>query len=239
MGTSPILVDGTLYVQVDHWSQSYLLAVDPQTGANRWKADRPTSVNWTSPLAVTVNGQRQIVTFGTNFARGYEASNGKELWRVDGMHFQCIPSPIVEDNVVFACSGVSTMAIKLDGAKGDLTKSHVVWTNTKANAFLPSPLLYRGLIYLPGDKNFVTCLDAKTGKPVWKERLGQQFHASPVAAGERVYIATKEGDVQVIRAGRTFELLATNRMDEQIIASPAIANGRIYLRGERNLFCIE
>ncbi|MBI2807575.1 MAG: PQQ-binding-like beta-propeller repeat protein [Planctomycetes bacterium] len=238
MGTSPILAGDTLYVQVDHWSQSYLLAVDPKTGKNRWKADRPTSVNWTSPLAVKVKDRLQIVTFGTNFARGYDAVKGDELWRVDGMHFQCIPSPIVQGDTIFACSGVSTMAIKLDDRKGDLTKTHVLWTNKKANAFLPSPLLYKGLIYLPGDRSFVTCLDAKTGAAVWKERLGEQFHASPVAAGERVYIATKEGNVKVIRAGSDFELLADNAMGEQIIASPAISDGQIFVRGEKHLFGI-
>src|SRR5207302_1561436 len=110
--------------------------------------------------------------------------------------------------------------------------------NKKANAFLPSPLLYQGLIYLPGDRNFVSCFDAKSGTLVWKERLGDQFHASPVAAGGRVYIPTKEGNVKVIRAGSEFELLADNPMGEQIIASPAISNGQIFLRGEKHLFCV-
>ena len=238
MGTSPILVDDTLYVQVDHWSQSYLLAVDAKSGTNRWKAHRPGSVNWTSPLAVEVKGKKQIVAFGTNFARGYDAQNGAEIWRVDGMHFQCIPSPVVFEDLLFASSGENTMAIKLDGKTGDLTNSNVVWKNKKANAFLPSPLLYRDYLYLPADKNFVTCFDARTGTAVWKERLGDQFHASPLGAGDRVYIATKEGNVKVLRAGPSFELLADNAMGEMIVASPAVANGRIYLRGEKHLYCV-
>ncbi len=238
MGTSPILVADTLYVQVDHWSQSYLLAVDAKSGTNRWKAHRPGSVNWTSPLAVEVKGKKQIVAFGTNFARGYDAQNGAEIWRVDGMHFQCIPSPVVFEDLLFASSGENTMAIKLDGKTGDLTNSNVVWKNKKANAFLPSPLLYRDYLYLPADKNFVTCFDARTGTAVWKERLGDQFHASPLGAGDRVYIATKEGNVKVLRAGPSFELLADNAMGEMIVASPAVANGRIYLRGEKHLYCV-
>jgi outer membrane protein assembly factor BamB len=239
MGTSPILAGDTLYVQVDHWSQSYLLAIDAKTGANRWKTDRPTSVNWSSPLAVKVKDRIEIVTFGTNFARGYDAEKGTELWRVNGMHFQCIPSPVVMGDLVFACSGENTMAIKMDGGRGDLTKSHVVWKNKKAGAFLPSPLLYKGYLYLPGDRNFVTCFDARTGKPVWKERLGNEFHASPVGAADRVYFATKEGSVKVVRAGPDFELLADNPMGETIIASPAISRGQIFLRGEKHLFCIQ
>ena len=238
MGTSPILVGETLYVQVDHWSQSYLLAVNAGTGANRWKTDRPTSVNWSSPLAVKVKDRLEIVTFGTNFVRSYDADKGHELWRVDGMHFQCIPSPVVMGDLVFACSGENTMAIKMDGRRGDLTNSNVLWKNKKAHAFLPSPLVYQEHLYLPGDRNFVTCYEAKTGTQVWKERLGNEFHASPVGAADRVYIATKEGSVKVVRAGANYELLADNRMGEMIIASPAISNGQIFLRGEKHLFCI-
>src|SRR5205823_6344700 len=123
MGTSPILVGDLLVVQVDHWSQSYLLGVDKKTGGNRWKTDRPASVNWTSPLAVQVKNQTEIVALGTNFARGYDPGNGAELWHADGMGFQCIPSPVVENGLLFACSGENTMAIRLDGRTGELTRS--------------------------------------------------------------------------------------------------------------------
>ncbi|MCI0684549.1 MAG: PQQ-binding-like beta-propeller repeat protein [Gemmataceae bacterium] len=238
MGTSPVLVDDMLLVQVDHWSQSYLLAVDPKTGANRWKTNRPTSVNWSSPLAVKVNGDKQIVTIGTNHVRGYDAAGGGELWSVAGTHFQCIPSPIAHGKLLIACSGESTMAIKLDGATGDLTKSHVLWKNTKAKAFMPSPLLYEGLIYLPLDKQFVVCLDARTGKQHWKERLGDQFYASPVGGAGRVYVSAHEGIIRVIKAGAVFELLAENDLGERVVASPALSNGQIFIRGDKHLFCI-
>jgi outer membrane protein assembly factor BamB len=238
MGTSPILVGDMLLVQVDHWSQSYLMAVDPKTGANRWKTNRPTSVNWSSPLAVKVNGEQQIVTIGTNHVRGYDAANGGELWSVEGTHFQCIPSPVAVGNLLVACSGESTLAIKLDGATGDLTKSNVAWSNKKARAFLPSPVLYEGLVYLPLDKDFVLCLDAKTGKQHWKERLGDQFYASPVAGAGRVYIPAHEGIIRVVQAGPMFELLAENDLGEKVVASPALSNGQIFIRGEKHLFCI-
>jgi len=238
MGTSPVLIEGKLVVQVDHWSQSYLLAVDPKTGVNRWKAHRTASVNWTSPLAVKVNGETQIIAVGTNHVRGYDASNGGELWSVEGTHFQCIPSPIVEGNTLVACSGENTMAIKLDGATGDLTKSHVQWKNKKAGAFLPSPVLYQGLVYVPLDKGFVVCLDLKSGKQLWKERLGDQYYASPVAGAGMVYFPAKEGIVRVLKAGPSFELLAENELGEGLVASPALSNGQVFLRGEKHLFCI-
>jgi outer membrane protein assembly factor BamB len=238
MGASPVLVGDMLLVQVDHWSQSYLLAVDPKTGGNRWKTKRPTSVNWSSPLAVKVNGEVQIVTVGTNHVRGYDAVSGHELWTVEGTHFQCIPSPVAAGDLVVACSGENTMAIKLDGATGDLTKDHVAWKNTRARAFLPSPLVYEGLIYLPLDKEFVVCLDAKTGKQHWKERLGDQFYASPIAGAGRVYIPAHGGVVRVVKAGPAFELLTENDIGEKIVASPAASNGLIFIRGEKHLFCI-
>lgn len=238
MASSPVLAEGMLLVQVDHWSQSYLLALDPATGANRWKADRPTSVNWTSPLAVKVKDRTEIVTFGTNHVRSYDAKGGKELWRVDGMHFQCIPSPVVQGDLLVACSGDNSMGIKLDGATGDLTKSHVLWKNKKAKAFVPSPLLYENRVYLPDDKGIVTCLDAHTGKPLWRERLGEAYHASPVAGAGMIYFTSKEGIVRVIRASEAFELLAENDVGESLVASPALSNGQIFLRGDKHLFCI-
>jgi outer membrane protein assembly factor BamB len=238
MGASPILASGMLIVQVDHWSQSYLLAVDPATGANRWKTNRPASVNWTSPLAVKVNGALQLIAVGTNHVRGYDAAGGGEMWSVRGTHFQCIPSPVVSGDMLVVCSGENTMGIKLDGATGDLTQSHVVWKNTKAGAFMPSPVSYDGLAYVPLDKSFAVCLDVKTGKQHWKERLGDQFYASPVAGAGMIYFPAKEGIVRVVKAGPRFELLAENDLGEGLVASPALSGGQIFLRGERHLYCI-
>jgi outer membrane protein assembly factor BamB len=239
MGTSPVLLGDVLLVQVDHWSQSYLLAVDAATGTNRWKADRPSAVNWTSPLSVKVKDRTEIVTFGTYHVRSYDARDGKELWSVDGMGQQCIPSPVTQGDLLFACSGENTLAIKLDGAKGDLTKSHVVWKNKKAKAFVPSPLVYEGHLYIPSDGNFVTCHDAGTGKQVWRERLGESFHASPVAGAGMVYFTAKEGIVRVVRSSAAFELLAENDLGEMLVASPALSNGQIFLRGDKHLYCIQ
>jgi len=238
MGASPILHDNTLYVQVDHWSQSYLLAVDPKAGVNRWKADRPSAVNWASPLVVTTRGRTEIITIGTFHVRSYDPADGKELWHVEGTHQQCIPSPVALGDLVIACSGENTMAIRLDGARGDLSSSNVVWKNKKVNAFLPSPLLYGDRLFVPADRGFVTCLDALTGKQVWKERVGEHFYASPVGGAGHVYFAMKEGTVKVVRADSEFEIVADNDMGEALVASPAISNGQIFLRGEKHLFCV-
>ena len=238
MGTSPILVGDNLIVQVDHWSQSYLLCVDAKTGANRWKTDRDASVNWSSPLTVKFKDHDELIVLGTYRAMGYDLETGSERWHVRGMGMQCIPSPIVEGNVLVAASGENTMAIKLDGKSGNLTDSNMLWINKKAAAYLPSPVLYKGLVYIAGDRGINTCLDAAKGTVVWKKRLGDQYYASPVAGDGKVYFPSKEGIVFVVKAGPQYEVLAKNDMGEGIVASLAISDGQVFLRGEKHLFCI-
>jgi hypothetical protein len=238
MASSPILADGMVVVQVDHWSQSYLIALDPSTGANRWKVNREAAVNWSTPLPVKVKDVTQLVTFGTYKAVAYDSRNGAELWMVNGLHQQCIPSPVAEGNLVFAASGDGTLAIKLDGQTGDLTKSHIAWKETKRKPFVPSPLVYQGHYYVIDDKGIGICLEAATGKEMWKERLGGSFHAGVVAGDGKLYFATKEGRVRVVQAGPAYKVLADNDMGEQLIASPAVSNGQILLRGEKHLFCV-
>jgi len=238
MAASPVLVGDLLVVLVDHFAQSYLLGVDAASGANRWKTARDATVGWTTPLAVKVGGRTEIIVYGTYRAISYDAADGAQLWSVGGMHMQCIPSPVVVGNMLVACSGENTMAIRLDGQKGDVSKSHVTWTNEKAKNNVPSPLIYDGLIYLPGDRGIVQCLDVATGKEVWKKRLGDEYHASPVAADGKIYFTSKQGTVHVLAAGRRFEVLEQNYLDEMMVASPAISQGNIFLRGEKHLFCV-
>jgi len=238
MGTSPILLGNLLLVQVDHWSQSYLLGLDAETGANRWKTDRDASVNWSSPVALKLQDRTELVLLGTYRAMGYDAATGSQLWSVRGLGMQCIPSPVALGSTLIACSGENTMAIRLDGRSGDLTDSNVAWKNKKASAFVPSPVAYRGQVYIPGDSGITQCLDAASGKLLWKQRLGEQYHASPLAGDGKVYFASKEGVVRVIQAGANFEVLAQNDMGEGIVASPAISDGQIFIRGEKHLFCI-
>jgi outer membrane protein assembly factor BamB len=238
MGASPVLVGDLLVVQVDHYSQSYLLGIDAKTGANRWKTDRDTAVNWTTPLPVKVKDAVQLVLAGTYQVRGYDAQSGAELWRVRGPDEQCVASPVAEGGRVFVSSKVGTLAVRLDGRTGGLTGSHILWKNKRAGPFVPSPLAYRGYLYVAGDRGIVTCLEAATGKQVWKERLGEQYHASVVAGDGKVYFASKEGVVRVVQAGPEFKLLAENDMGEGIIASLAVSDGEIFIRGEKHLFCV-
>lgn len=242
MAASPILVGDLLVVLVDHWGQSYLLGVEAASGATRWKTNRDASVNWSTPYPATVNGKTQLIVTGTYQVKGYDAADGAELWKADGMQMQCIPSAVGQNDVVYAVSGRkgNTLAIRLDGSRGDVSnKSTVVWRYKRGAPFVPSPIVYNGQYYMVDDEGFGTCLDAATGAEVWRERIGGRFQASPVAGDGKVYLTNLEGAITVLKAGPKFEVLAKNQLGEVINASPAISNGQLFIRGEKHLFCIE
>jgi outer membrane protein assembly factor BamB len=238
MGASPILVGGLVVVQVDHYARSYLLAVDAGTGATRWKTDRSANVNWSSPLPVTTKAGVQLVTVGTYRAVGYDARTGAELWSVRGLQEQCIPTPVALGERVFLTSAEGTLALRLDGRTGDVTDTNILWRNRRAALTVPSALAYAGHVYFPGDRGVVTCVDAATGKQVWKERLGEAYHASPVAGDGKVFFLSKEGVLRVVQAGAEFRQLAEHNLGETVIASPAISDGELFIRGDKHLFCI-
>ena len=240
MAASPMLVGELLVVQVDHWGESYLLGIDAATGANRWRTVREASVNWTSPLAVTVKGRTQIVAAGTYKVKGYDAKDGSELWSVQGLEMQCIPSPVTEGEMIYAVSGRNSfnLAIRLDTQRGDLTKSHLAWKAKAGATYVPSPVCYQGLYYYVEDTGIATCLDARTGKLMWRERLNGQFHASLLAGDGKVYFTSMEGTVSVVQAGRSFKLLSQNDMGEAIMASPAVSGGEFFIRSDKHLYCI-
>ncbi|MFN4258033.1 MAG: PQQ-binding-like beta-propeller repeat protein [Gemmataceae bacterium] len=242
MGASPILVDGLVIVQVDHWSQSYLLAVDAATGATRWRTERSASVNWSTPAAASVNGKKLLITTGSQRVHGYDLDTGAELWSVIGLRDECIPTPVVRDDMVYAVSGRKgqTLAIRLDEkARGDITASHVVWRRTRGSPYTPSALCYRGYYFLGDDEGIGTCYDAVSGKELWRERLGGKYYrASPVAAAGKIYFTSMEGLVTVIEAGPEFKELARNRLGADIVATPAFSDGQIFIRTTEHLYCI-
>jgi outer membrane protein assembly factor BamB len=240
MAASPLLIGDLLVVQVDHWGKSYLLGVDAATGANRWRTQRDAAVNWASPVAATVNGRVQVIAAGTYRVQGYDAQKGNELWSVTGMQQQCIPSPVVEGGLLFAVSGRDhyTLAIRLDGRQGDLTRTHVAWKARSRGTYIPSPVCHGGRYYYVEDNGWGNCLDAATGKEIWRERLGGNYRASPVVGDGKIYFTSLEGVVTVVKAGPEFEVLSRNDVGEALTASPAISAGQVFLRGEKHLFSI-
>jgi outer membrane protein assembly factor BamB len=239
MGSSPVLAGDILILQCDHWGQSYLIGIDKRTGVNVWKTDRSEHVSWSSPLLVDVDGRTEFVVCATFQVKGYDARTGRELWRVDGMTRECIPTAVAGNGLIYAVSGQKgeTLAIRL-GGRGDVTETHVAWRNARNAPFVPSAVWLDGLYYLVDDSGIAACFEADTGKVVWQQRLGGAFTASPVAADGKIYFVDESGTCTVIRAGRKFEVIAKNQVNEPVFASPAIAQSDLFVRSDRNLFCI-
>jgi outer membrane protein assembly factor BamB len=235
----------TLLVVVDHEGDSFLVALDKATGKERWRTPRQGNTNWSGPYVTTVNGRKQVIVSATRESVGYDFETGKRIWWARGLGQNTIPQPIAADGLVFVMSGYrnpNLMAIRL-GRTGDLTGTDAIaWENQRGNSYTPSPVLHDGILYLLTDSGMLSALDATTGKPHYaQQRLPKpyQFKASPVGANGKLYLATENEDVVVVKMGSTFEVLATNSLkDQTFIATPAIAGGELYLRGQNTLFAI-
>ncbi len=232
MAASPILLGDNLIVQVDHFGESYLLAVDAVTGKTRWRTKRDATVNWTSPLVVKVSDQPRIIVSGTNTLRAYDAETGKELWKREGMHTQCIPTPVESDGRLYTLGGKDHYALCLTMTGEEL------WKVRSPGAHIPSPLVAGKRFYYAEDGGWGVSLNVENGKRVWRERLGSKQQASPVAGDGKLYFTGETGIITVVKMDDAFEELARNDIGENVVASPAIAEGRLFLRGDKHLFCI-
>jgi outer membrane protein assembly factor BamB len=240
------LEDDTLLVILDHERDSFLVALDKHTGRERWRTPRQGNTNWSGPYVSSVNGRKQVIVSATREAVGYDFETGKRIWWARGLGQNTIPQPLAAAGVVFVMSGYrnpNLMAIRL-GRTGDLTGTDaIVWENTRGNSYTPSPVLHDGILYLLTDSGMLSALDATTGKPHYlQQRLPKpyQFKSSPVGANGKLYLASEMDDVIVVRMGPKFEVLTTNTLQGQtFIATPAIVDGVIYLRGQNTLFAIQ
>lgn len=241
--SSPLLYRDLLLLQCDHYGPSYLLAIDKATGANRWKADRPDVwLSWASPqLAPTGKGdEHELLVSGSHRLDAYDPLSGDKLWTVRGMSRECIPTPVFGHGRIYATSGpnAQTYCIR-PGGRGDVTASHVEWSSPRGVPFVPSTILVGDYYYLVDDKGIGTCLDAHTGKLQWRKRFSGAFTASPVAGDGKLYFCDESGKTLVVAAdGKSFRELARNQLDEPIFASPAISQGRLFLRTAGHLYCL-
>jgi outer membrane protein assembly factor BamB len=243
-GTPLTLHEGRLLLHFDHLDLGFLVMLDAATGREIWRTKRPEPYNWAAPFVATWQGRREVVVNGLT-VRGYDYDTGAQLWEADGLGENTIPQVVQHDDLIFAMSGHTVrrlMAIRL-GGRGTLTgTTAIAWTTDRGAAYTPSPVIHDGRLYVVTDNGMVSCVDAETGTPHYQQtRLPEpySFKASPVGAAGRLYLATEDEDVVVLRMGDRFEVLATNTLSGQsFIASPVIADGDIYLRSRTHLFRI-
>jgi outer membrane protein assembly factor BamB len=254
-GSSPALEGDRLFVQCDNEEKSFLVALDKKSGKELWRADRDEKSSWGTPFVWRNKVRTELVSGGGKKVRSYDPATGKLLWELGGMSGMCTTTPVADDERLYTgTSGPpgsnSPLVAVTAGASGDITlkegevsNAGVVWSQSRAGPFLPSPLLYGGYLYvLEARLNMLSCYDAKTGESAYtKERLHQAkgFTASPWAYDGRIFCLDQDGRTFVLKAGPKFELLATNKLDDTFAASPAIAGGDLLLRGATHLYCIK
>jgi outer membrane protein assembly factor BamB len=238
--SSPLVHDGALILQCDHYGASYVLAIDVRTGANRWKADRPECwLSWSSPQVVSAGDAAELIVCGSEKLDAYDPRTGSKLWTLRGLARECIPTPLVGHGLLFAVSGPNGTSFAIrPGGRGDVTESHVVWKTERGTPFVPSGILVGDRYYLVDDKGIATCLDAHSGKQLWRRRFGGAFTASPVSADGRIFFTNESGTTLVVDAASDDREVARNEIGEPVYASPAISQGRLFLRTDKHLVCI-
>jgi outer membrane protein assembly factor BamB len=243
-GSSPVLHGNTLVVNWDHEAGSFVVALDKRTGEQLWKVDRKEITSWATPIVVEHAGRTQVIISGTGRIRGYDLATGKVLWECGGLSANVVASPVSDGRLVFAGSSYdkrALLAIRLDGAAGDITGSdRVVWNRFRGTPYVPSPLLYDDALYfLTHYQGVLNRVAASSGEDrpgaIRLDGLGN-IYASPVAAAGRVYVTDLDGVTAVVSHGDVPRLLAVNRLSEPIAASAALAGRDLFLRGERSLY---
>jgi outer membrane protein assembly factor BamB len=244
-GGSPIVVDGALVFSCDGSDKRFVAALDCDNGKVLWTTDRTGEVHkkfsFSTPLVITVNGKKQVVSSGSNVVAAYDPGTGREIWRVRYDGYSVVPRPVYGHGLVFVCTGyedAGLLAIRPDGA-GDVTDTHVAWQTRKAAPHTPSPLLVGDELYMVADAGIASCLDAATGRVHWQRRIGGTYSASPVFAGGKVYFQSEQGTGVVLTAGKQFKLLARNALGERTLASYAAADGALFIRTEEYLYRIQ
>jgi outer membrane protein assembly factor BamB len=251
IGSSPIIWQNLVIVQCDIQKDSFIAAFDVATGEPVWRTSRDEIPSWSTPTIFDSFGRAELVTQATGFTRGYNPVSGEELWRLSGNSEITIPTPVVGPGLVIVTNGyrgVQPITAIKPGSKGDITlkgedtkNDAIAWSAKRGGPYIPTPLIYRDQLYLLQGNGVVATHDVRTGQRIYQERLvatGGSFSASPVAADGKVYFASEDGDMYVVQAGPKFELLATNPIGEILMASPAISEGVLYVRGLKNVFAI-
>ena len=242
-GGSPALYNDLLIFSGDGHYEAWVIALETRTGKVRWKTERrkPFDQAYTTPLLITVNGRDQIVSVGAYRATAYDPATGKEIWMVrydDG--FSNVPRPVYGHGLVFIATGFqqpSLIAVRADGI-GDVTGTHIAWSMSRGAPYTPSPLLVGDELYVISDLGVLTCVDGRTGKVLYQQRIGGNHSASPIYADGRIYFLSEEGVATVIVPGAAFQRLAVNELNGATLASIGVANASFFVRTNTHLYRI-
>ena len=244
-GCSPVVHDGKLVIVRDQQRQSYIETLDTRTGKTLWKFNRDEEGAWATPIIVKHSGKTQVITAASGKVRSYDLDNGRIIWQCGGLTGNVIPSPVVDGDVVYCMSGYegySLLALPLF-ARGNISDSDaIIWRKRRGTPYIPSPLLYDGMLYFnQSNQALLSCLDARTGNTIMDRiRLSgiSNIYSSPVGANGHVYITGRNGTTLVLAQSKGLKVLATNKLDDNITASPALVGNQLFLRGRNFLYCI-
>ena len=244
-GSSPALAGRLLIINWDHEGQSFITALDKKTGAEVWRKSRDEISSWSTPLIVEHNGRQQAIIPATKRTRSYDVETGEVLWEAAGLTGNVIPMPVVGHGNVYVMSGFrgfSIQAIKLS-SRGDVSETdNIVWSVRKSAPYVPSPVLSGDRLYMSKSNDaYLSCLNALTGEVIYQDQAlpgVRSIYASPLAANGHLYIVGREGTVMVVKDAPQFEVVATNKLDDRIDASPVMIGKELFLRGHEHLYCI-
>lgn len=241
--SSPVIHGDLLIVNGDHDGKSYIAGLDRNTGKTVWKVPRKYETrSYVTPLIRDVAGKTQMFVPGSRRLACLNPADGSEYWHVDSPDLpeQYVASPCFDGNNFFMAAGFPThhvMAVRPNG-EGDVTDSHVLWHSKDVSCYVPSPVLAGNALFVADDRGTASAFDTKSGEKIWKERMGRHYSASLIAARGHVFFVADDGITKLVKAGSKPEVVAENPLGEFTFASPAIANGRLFIRGEQHLFCI-
>lgn len=249
-GSSPVISGKVVVANWDHEGDSFITAMDRDSGESLWRRERDEPTSWSTPLVVPVDGASQVIVSASNRVRAYDLETGEDVWHVGGMTLNVIPTPAYSDGLVYLMSGFrgdTVMAIRLAGAKGDLDGTDsIVWSLDRDASYTPSGLVYGDTFYfLKRNDGILSSVNARTGQHLFgPERLegidgDAGVYASLVGAAGRVYVTGQNGTTLVLKRGAELDVLSANRLDDGFDASPAIAGSQLFLRGRAHLYCLE
>jgi outer membrane protein assembly factor BamB len=254
-GSSPLLFEDSLYVQVLHGSHtaepSYLVRLDKVSGKTIWKVERRTGARqespdaYTTPTLLRAGSRSEIVVSGADVVTGHDPADGREVWRAEGLNpsgdgiYRIIASPVVHDGIIYAPSRERPMLAVRSGGRGDVSQSHLLWKFMNGPD-VPTPVTDGTYLYVINDRGIMWCLDAKTGAPLYeRQRLRPStYTASPVLGDGKIYITNEDGVTSVVQAGPKFAVLAENDLEEYTLSSPAVSDGQIFIRTDKALYAI-